>query len=179
VSATGSLFRLDRTNIKTTDPLDPTRLVLVGRQRTDGIELAVDGLVTSRWTLRAGYAGLDAAILRSNSVLSGVRIEGNRAGLVPRRSGNLWSTFNATSRLTVGAGVTASGDRFTSNDDLVRLPGFLRVDALASYRVGAYEFALNLQNLLHERYSESAGGNFQIYPGAPRHALVTARYTFR
>jgi catecholate siderophore receptor len=178
-TATASVFRLDRTNIKTTDPLDPTRLVLVGRQRTDGVEVAFDGAVTARWTLRAGYAGLAAAILKSNSVLSGVPIEGNRAGLVPRHSGNLWSMVDVTPRLTLGAGMTAAGDRFTSNDDLVRLPGYLRVDAVASYRIGSYELALNLQNLLNERYPESAGSNFNIYPGAPRHALVTARYTFR
>ena len=178
-NATASLFRLDRTNIKTTDPLDPTRLVLVGRQRTDGIELAFDGSPLSRWTVRASYAALDPAILRSNSVLSGVPIEGNRAGLVPRHSATIWTTVRATEALMVGAGVTASGDRFTSNDDLVRLPGFTRVDAMANYRFGNADVGVNVQNLLGVRYYESAAGDFQIYPGAPRSALVTVGYRFR
>jgi catecholate siderophore receptor len=177
-TATASVFRLDRSNIKTTDPLDTTRLVLVGRQRTDGVELAVDGALTSRWSVRASYADLDATILRSNSVLSGVKIEGNRPGLVPRRSVSLWSSFN-TGRLTLGGGVTSAGDRFTSNDDLVTMPAYTRGDAFASYRLGDYDLSLNIQNLFNARYYESAGSNFQIYPGAPRHALVTLRYSFR
>ncbi len=177
--ATASVFRLDRTNIKTTDPLDPTRLVLVGRQRSDGVELTVDGRLAPRWSLRAGYANLDAVILRSNSVLSGVRLEGNRPGLVPRQSLSLWTAADVTPRLVIGGGATAWSDRFTSNDDLVGMPGFVRLDALVSYRLGAYEVSVNLQNLADARYYESAGGDFQIYPGAPRHALVTVGYKFR
>jgi catecholate siderophore receptor len=177
--ATASVFRLDRSNIKTTDPLDTTRLVLVGRQRSDGVELAIDGRLTPRWSLRAGYTALDATILRSNSVLSGVPIEGNRPGLVPRETASLWAVAQVTQRLTLGGGATTWGDRFTSNDDLVRMPGFTRLDALAGYRVGPYEVSLNLQNLTNARYYESSGGNFQIYPGAPRHALVTLGYRFR
>jgi outer membrane receptor protein involved in Fe transport len=52
------------------------------------------------------------------------------------------------------------------------------VDAVASYRLGRYAVSLNVQNLGDARYYESAGGNFQIYPGAPRNALLTVRYTF-
>jgi catecholate siderophore receptor len=177
--ATASVFRLDRSNIKTTDPLDTTRLVLVGRQRSDGVELSVDGRLTSRWSLRAGYTTLDAAILRSNSVLSGVAIEGNRPGLVPREAASLWTVAQVTERLTLGGGATAWGDRFTSNDNLVRMPGFIRLDVLVGSRVGPYDVSLNVQNLTNTRYYESAGGNFQIYPGAPRHALVTLGYRFR
>lgn len=178
VTATASLFRLDRTNIKTTDPLDPTRLVLVGRQCSDGFELALDGAVTPRWFVHASFANLDAAIVRSNSVLSGVRIEGNRPGLTPTRSGSIWTTVDVTPKLTLGGGVTAAGDRFTSNDDLVLLPEYARVDAVASYRFGRYAVSLNVQNLANARYYESASSNFQIYPGAPRNALMTVRYSF-
>lgn len=178
LTATASIFRLDRTNIKTTDPLDPTRLVLVGRQRSDGFELALDGTVTARWFLHASFADLDAAILRSNSVLSGVSIEGNRPGLTPKRSGSIWTTVDVTPKLTFGGGVTAAGDRFTSNDNLVLMPKYARLDAVASYRLGRYAVSVNVQNLANARYYESAGGNFQIYPGAPRNALLTVRYAF-
>ena len=178
VTATASIFRLDRTNIKTTDPVDPTRLVLVGRQRSDGFELAVDGALSPRWFMHASFANLDAVILRSNSVLSGVPIEGNRPGLTPQRSGAIWTTVDVTPKLTLGGGITAAGDRFTSNDDLVTLPNYTRVDAVASYRLGRYAVSLNVQNLADARYYESAGGNFQIYPGAPRNALLTVRYAF-
>ena len=128
--------------------------------------------------MHASFANLDAAILRSNSVLSGVLIEGNRPGLTPKRSGSIWTTFDVTPKLTFGGGITAAGDRFTSNDNLVGLPQYTRVDAVASYRLGRYAVSVNVQNLGNARYYDSAGSNFQIYPGAPRHALLTVRYAF-
>jgi catecholate siderophore receptor len=174
-TATVSVFQLDRSNIKTTDPIDPTKLVLVGRQRTSGVELSFEGRILDRLRAQAGYAFLDAAVLRSNTVSSGVRIEGNRPGLVPRHAANLWLHYGLSSRLAVTGGVTTSGMRFTSNDDLVILPAYTRVDAGASYSVGRVELALNVRNLAGTRYYETAGSNFQIYPGTPRDVVLTLR----
>jgi catecholate siderophore receptor len=108
-TATASAFRLDRRNMKTTDPADSTRLVLVGQQRTDGVELALDGRVSSRVLLHAAYASLDAIVLKSNTVTSGVRIEGNRPGLVPAHSGSLWTNVSLTPKWQVAAGIAATG----------------------------------------------------------------------
>jgi catecholate siderophore receptor len=174
-SASAALFRLDRRNIKTTDPIDPTKLVLVGQQRSDGVELTFDGRVSDRLTARVAYAWLDAAVLRSNTVTSGVAIEGNRPGLVPRHSGSVWVGYRVTGHWSFGAGATANGDRFTSNDNLVRLPGFVRVDGSVSYRVKAWELALNARNVLNQRYYETAATNFQIAPGVPRELVLTLR----
>lgn len=174
-TAAAALFRLHRRNIKTTDPVEPTKLVLVGQQRTDGLELTLDGHVSDRLTARVAYAWLDAAVLRSNTITSGVRIEGNRPGLVPRHSGSVWAGYHLTERWSFGGGATATGQRFTSNDNLVSLPGFVRVDAAASYRLRAWEIALNARNVLNQRYYETASTNFQIAPGVPRELVLTFR----
>jgi outer membrane receptor protein involved in Fe transport len=71
--------------------------------------------------------------------------------------------------------VTANGLRYTSNDNLVQLPGFTRTDAAVTYRTGAFEVALNARNLFDSRYYETAGSNFQIYPGTPRDVVLTLR----
>ena len=174
-SATVSVFRLDRTNIKTTDPVDPTRLVLVGAQRTDGVELSVEGSPLPRLRVQGGYAWLDAVVLRSNTVTSGVRVEGNRPGLVPQHAGSIWAHYAVSPRLSVSGGFTANAQRFTSNDNLVTLPAYRRVDAGMSYRAGRIELALNARNLLDARYVDTASSNAQIMPGAPRDVLVTLR----
>ena len=152
-TATLSVFQLDRTNIKTTDPIDPTRLVLVGRQRTAGAEMAFEGRLTSRFRAQAGYAFLDAAVLRSNTVTSGVSVEGNRPALVPRHAANVWLHYLLTTRISLSGGLSGSSLRYTSNDDLVQLPGYMRADAAVSYRTGRVE-------LLAEREE------------SPRHALL-------
>lgn len=176
MTATVAVFRLDRTNIKTTDPVDPNRLVLVGRQRTDGAEVSLSGSLRPRWNVYGGYAWLATKILRSNNVSTGVRLEGNRAGHIPLHSASLWSTYSFENGFGFGSGFIYAGDRFTSNDNLVVLPGYARVDATVFYRARRYEAAVNLRNLLNNRYFETAQGNFQIFPGAPVNGLLTLRY---
>ena len=48
LSLTGAIYRLDRTNTRSTDPNDPTRIVQTGSQRTNGVELGINGQITPR-----------------------------------------------------------------------------------------------------------------------------------
>jgi catecholate siderophore receptor len=173
---TAALFRLDRTNVKTIDPLDASRLVLVGRQQSDGVEVSMMGSLASGWDIRGGVTFLDPEILRSNDVSSGVRVEGNRIGAVATRTASLWTTYTHRSGVSVGGGAFYVGDWFTSNDNLVRVDRYTRVDATVAYRFTRVEIALNLRNLLDEAYYESSHGNTQIMPAAGRNGLVTLRY---
>ncbi|MCC6862217.1 MAG: TonB-dependent siderophore receptor [Bryobacterales bacterium] len=170
LSASLAVFRLNRNNIRTIDPVDPSRLVLVGRQRTQGIELSLSGTVWRRLNLYGGYAWLDARVLRSND-----GIEGNRPGHVPLHSASLWTTVDLPKGLGLGGGLAGNTSRFTANDNQVLLPGYARVDMAFFYRTRRYDLALNLRNLLNTRYYETAHGNFTIYPGAPANGLLTLR----
>lgn len=176
LSATVSVFRLDRTNIKTTDPLDPTKLVLVGQQKTDGLDLSFSGNLARGWNLYGGYALLSTRIVRSNSVSSGVKTEGKRAAFIPLHSANLWSTYSFKNGFGLGGGLVFNDDRFTGNDNLVTLPGYMRFDATAFYKQRHFDLVLNLRNVTNARYYESAHNNQQIFPGAPINGLVTMRY---
>jgi catecholate siderophore receptor len=178
LTLTTSLFRLDRTNVKTRDPLDPNKLVLVGRQRSQGVEIAAAGAILPGWNVSGGLTFLDPTILRSNDVSSGVPVEGNRIGNVAARSGSIWTTYTLKQGLTLGGGVFALGDWFASNDNLIRIDGYARLDAMAGYRIGHYEVQLNVRNLLDEDYYESAHANNNIMPAAGRNGLVTVRYRF-
>jgi catecholate siderophore receptor len=176
VSLGAALFRLDRRNVRTRDPIDPNRLVLVGRQRSEGVELNASGRLLAGWDLRGGITFLDPKILESNDVSSGVPVAGNRIGSTATRTANLWSTYSMRNGVTVGGGLFHVGDWYTSNDNLVRLDGYTRVDAMAAYRLGRYEVALNLKNLLDTDYYESSNGNTQIMPAAGINGLVSIRY---
>jgi catecholate siderophore receptor len=178
LTLTSSVFRLDRTNVKTTDPIDPTKLVLVGRQRSNGMEFTAGGAIVNGWNLSAGLTLLDPTILQSNDVTSGVPVQGNEIGNVSKRSGSLWTTYSTKSGLTLGGGVFVFGDRFTSNDNLVTLPGYTRVDVMASQRVAGVEVQLNLRNALGADYYETAQSNNNIMPASGRNGGVTVRYRF-
>ena len=66
-AATVSLFRLERDNIKSSDPIT-NRIVPVGTQRTDGLELTFNADLHDGWKMMAGYAWLDATITDSIAV---------------------------------------------------------------------------------------------------------------
>ncbi|CAM5188222.1 hypothetical protein OURE66S_00210 [Oligella ureolytica] len=93
-----------------------------------GVEFEVSGQITDRWRMHAGYSYLDSDI----EVGSTVRDDGIFL-LMPRHTFNLWSTYDVTPELVVGAGINAMTSIESSNG--VRGPGHATIDAMVSYQV--------------------------------------------
>ena len=188
-NATVSLFRLERDNIKTSDPIT-NRIVPVGTQRTDGLELTFNADLHDGWKMMAGYAWLDATITDSIAVDKSVNVpggiiarevpvKGKRATLTARNTANLWLTKELGHGFTVGGGANAVGSRFANAGNTVVLPGYVTADAMAAYRTGRYEVQLNVNNIGDTRYIVSGHGsspNLSL-PGAPRNVALTLRYS--
>jgi catecholate siderophore receptor len=174
LTVTAALFRLDRSNMKNVDPNDPTRLVLTGQQRTEGLTLSVAGRLGRRVDVYGGYGDFDARITRA--VTAGP--VGRRPGLVPRRQGSLWVAGALSQRLRVAGGFVAQSAAFTSFTNAVTLPGFTRLDAAVFYRLGDVTLSLNAANLTNVRYYPTANGDNNISPGAPRSLQFATRLTF-
>jgi catecholate siderophore receptor len=171
LSTTFALFRLNRSNVKTVDPNDTTKLVLTGEQRTNGFEWSFAGSLRRGWDVYGGYAYLDSHVLKANDITQGKQI----AAVAPHAV-NLWSTYAFKSGFGFGGGVIYNDDRFTGNDNIVRLPEYTRVDATVFWKRPKYDIALNLRNIGNVTYYESAQSNAQILPGAPVNGAVTVRY---
>lgn len=169
-----AVFRLDRKNVKNTDPNDPTRLVLTGQQRTDGVVVSAAGSLLPQWKIYGGYANLDARIVRST--LSAPA--GRKVGLVPRSQVTFWSTYDLSNRWGGGGGLVGQSKMYTAFSNEVELPGFTRIDAVMYYRVRGYRIALNVENLLNSQYYPTANGDNNISPGAPRNVQLTFRAIF-
>src|SRR5262245_62477582 len=67
ISLTTAVYRLDRTNTRSTDPNDPTRIVQTGRTRGNGYEAALNGSIAGSWKITGGYAYQDALIASDKS----------------------------------------------------------------------------------------------------------------
>jgi catecholate siderophore receptor len=174
IESTLAVFDQRRDNLRTTNPLDPSQLVQVGEQRTRGVEVEFDGRVGERLDLRFAYARLDAEIINPLDP----HLDGHRPANVPEDSASLWGLFDVGGGFSVGLGAVAVGERYSANDDLVRLPGYVRTDALVRWRGDVHELALNLKNLGDIAYYESAHTTHQIMPGAPRSAMLTWRVDY-
>lgn len=179
-AATVALFNLERTGIKSVDPANPAVLLPVGTQRTNGLEASLGGEIAEGWRVRVGYAHLDGRITGSTpgTKVSGVAIEGHRPSLTPVDSGNLWVTWDITEGWGVGLGVNASGDRFASNSNLVRLGSYTTVDGAVYYRAKRWDLALNLKNLTNQKYIAAGHGasDLLLVPGAPVSADLSLRF---
>jgi len=176
ITLTAAAFRLDRADVKSKDPNDPTKLVLSGLQRTDGLEVGVQGQVTERWQTYGGFALLDASVVKATggSATSAAVPAGTKVPLVPRTAASWWNKVDLTERWSLGLGVVYQAETFASTTNAVRLPSFTRADAAVFVKVGAKgRLALNVENLLDKRYTPTAGNDFNISVGTPRRAQLT------
>ncbi|MBC7924572.1 MAG: TonB-dependent siderophore receptor [Bryobacteraceae bacterium] len=172
---TAAVYRLDRTNTTARDPNDPSRLLQTGSQRTNGVEVGVNGNITRRWLMTGGYAWQDAFISNpTTAALAGARI-----ALVPRHTLSLWNNYRILPRLSAGLGVIQQASLYTGIDNTVRLPSFTRADIAAFYSLTEkIRLQANVENLFDRTYYPTAHSNNNIMPGSPRAIRVglTARF---
>ncbi|MFP5390151.1 MAG: TonB-dependent receptor [Gammaproteobacteria bacterium] len=179
LSATASLFRLERTNIKATDPAT-NKLVPIGTQRSDGVELTLSGALPGGVQVWGGYAWLDGRITASPARDAGQPVQGKRPTLTPVHSANLWASKALAGGFGVGGGVNYVGERFANPGNTVRLPSYVTADLLGFYRAGHVDVQVNVTNLFDRAYIVAGHGsapNLNL-PGAPRSVQLTARYAF-
>lgn len=162
---TAAWFTLDRSNTMAPDPVDVTRLVQTGRQRTTGAEFGVQGTVHSRWDVIGGLAVQQASIVNRTST---ARV-GASTPLVPHTSASLWNKVRVGGGTSLGLGVVHMGQRYAAIDNTVLLPAFTRLDgALFVSLPRRFTMQLNIENLADARFYTTSHGNNNIMPGAPR-----------
>ncbi|WP_139707227.1 TonB-dependent receptor [Aeromonas hydrophila] len=174
LATTLSLYRLEMYNKRSKDPLDPTKVILTGLQRTEGIELSARAQLTDELYLRGGIAIQDAEQVKADADL-----QGKRPMNVSRQNGELFAGYQSGQQGWFGeTGVTAVGDRFADNANTTTLPGYARFDARAGYRWQQWETQLSVENLTDHNYFVSATSASQIMPGTPRQLHLSAAYRF-
>ncbi|HZV84648.1 MAG TPA: TonB-dependent siderophore receptor [Brevundimonas sp.] len=173
LNLTAALFRLDRTNATTPDPLNPTLTINVGETRTEGFELAVTGRISPNWQISGGYSWLDARLRGNESV---------RLAQTPKQQASLWNRYDATRRLGFGLGVIHQSSQYAAirtSPATTRLPAFTRVDAAIFFKLNeTVDLQLNVENLFDTGYFADAHNNFNISPGAPLNARLTLAARF-
>ena len=173
-SVTTALYRLDRTNTRSTDPNDPSRIIQTGSQRTNGFEFGVNGQIVPRWNVAGGYAYQDAYVRTATAAAAA----GAQVAQVPHHTLSLWNNYQVHPRVGAALGVLYRTDMFAGIDNTVILPGYTRVDAAAFVTLTRQlRLQLNVENLLDKTYYINADSNTNISPGFPRAlrvALTTA-----
>jgi catecholate siderophore receptor len=181
LNVSAALYRLERSNIKIPDYTDdPTGSTYVngGTQRTDGFEVSASGHLTPHWRTQGGWSWMDAYYVNDPLLSSGVALTGKRAQLIPVNSGSLWQMYEWSKGFGAGLGAVAMNSRFAATDNLIRLPGYARLDATAYYRTHHWDLDAHIENLSNIRYYATAQSDAQIMPGSPIDARLTLRVKF-
>ncbi|MFM2067499.1 MAG: hypothetical protein RLZZ584_2408 [Pseudomonadota bacterium] len=168
LALSAAVFRLDRNKVRNAD--GNGGFVQSGQQRTEGIELGLQGEITPGWQVHAGYAHLDARIRRATAAAGTL---GHRPQLVPEDTASIWNRVTVGGGFGAGLGVVYQGSSYPNADNLVQLPAFTRVDGALYYALagGRTRVALNVENLFDRKYFPTADANNNISPGAPRNAV--------
>ena len=170
-----SVYRLDRTNTRSTDPNDPTRIVQTGSQRTNGYELGMNGRVTRLWNIAGGYSYQDAFV---TSATVAARV-GAVVAQVPHNTFSLWNNYKVHPRVSAALGILYRTDMFATIDNTVTVPGYTRADAAGYFSITKdLRFQVNVENLTNATYYINADSNTNISPGFPRTVRVALTTAF-
>lgn len=177
LAVSAALYRLEKTNARTTDPLNAALQVLDGKQRTDGLEIDVAGTINPRWQVFGGFALMNAKVVKSNNVSSGISVEGKTPANTPEHSGSIWTTYQLTDGWEAGGGLFYVGKRYANTVETAQIPGYTRADVSLAYHQKRYDIQFNVFNVFDKTYYDNASGSGAT-PGAPRNAQLTARFKF-
>ena len=171
----GAVFRTDKSNARTEDPLNPLDVVVLnGEERVDGIELNAAGSITEDWKVFGGYTFMSSEILNS----ADKRLIGRELANTPENTFSLWTTYRLPWNIELGAGARFTDQRLNTSVPARVAPDYWVFDGMATYYVNkTLSVQLNVYNLTDERYIDQlSGGHF--VPGPGRSATVAVNFKF-
>ncbi len=173
LSVAQSLFQIEKSNARTQDA--DGDFTLNGDVRVKGYQIGVAGRLTKAWQVYGGYTYLDSRVVKA---LDGT--QGNALPNTPRHTVTLWTTYAITPHWQIGGGPVYLSSRYAANDNIVKVPGYVRWDAMAAYHADRYDVQFNVINLTNKAYYDalipSDGG--RAVPALGRTFLVTLDYKF-
>ncbi len=194
---TAALFRVDKGNASYTDIGSGDTVTTGEEQRVQGVELGLTGSVTDAWIVQVAYSYLDSEILSNPAAYtetatnSGIFVlstpenanKGNRVAFVPENVFSFWSSYEiskhlpVSGKILVGGGVTFTDGYFVNPGNTSAVPSNITWDAMASYELDGWRFAVNGYNLTDElNYDAAIGNRAVVSPG--RSAVFTVGKKF-
>lgn len=150
-----AVYENKRRNLTTVDVLNPGFSVATGEITSEGSELDLGFSITDHWQVIAAV-GFTKTKITEDNVPANVGLEQPN---IPNQTASFWTKYNFASGqakgLSLGLGVTYVGERAGQRDSVVRsfgVPGYTVANGLIAYTRGENKFALNIENLLDERY---------------------------
>jgi len=186
LNATVAFYHINKNNVLTPDLNDPNGILLttIGQVRSKGAELTLTGNIVKGLNTIVNYAYNETKITKSNDPDEIGQLFSNS----PRHIASIWTTYQFGSSIIkgfkIGAGYRHTSDRFITDrkvaaTNIVVLPAYNIVDAMASYTLKQFTLGINANNVLDVRYAQGSYFSRSYFPGMPRNFLFTLSYALK
>ncbi len=171
-----AIFRSTKLHERNTDPL-VNLVTLSGKRHASGLELDITGRLTPQWEVFGSYMWIPVANIDVG--VAGSEGQGTRPSLTPVHSGTVWTTYQVSQRLRVGAGLNGRGKQKPNRNPDFFVPSFITGDLMAEYQLVPDRVVLkaNLSNVTDKLYGDSLYTTHYI-PGAGRVFQLTGSFKF-
>lgn len=184
IDATVAVFRVKQKNILVAADASAATQLAIGKARSQGLEIDLQGEITKDLSLWASYAYVDAKTSNTfNDPNFGVAVPaGSRLLNVPKHtlSMQLVKSVAVGGRgLQFGGGLLHVGERSGEFTTHFKLPAYAVARAFAAYEVTrSTTVRLDVDNLFNETYYTNSFSALWVQPGTPRSTRVSAAFRF-
>lgn len=184
ITSTLSLYKMEKTNVLSTDPLNAGFSKPVGGADSKGIEFDLNAKLPAGFELFLTYAYTDAGW--SSNVFDpnfGAPIlKGDPLINIPKHQGNilLFKNFSiGDHEAMLGGGVTHVGKRLGETATKFFLPSYTIAKLMGSVTINdQFKLSANVDNLFDKKYYASSYAALWIQPGTPRSFTVRGTFNF-
>ena len=180
ISGTLALYKITKSNVLTTNPLNTDFSVSAGEVGSKGVEFDVSGELMKNVQFTAAYAYTDATVTQGDNLIT----TGSRFPNVPKNSATVvvvprFRVFGGNA--TLGGGLNYVGERLgdVAMSSSFRLPAYTTAKLLSSYAPNQQvRVALNVDNLFNKQYYASSYSQVWVAPGTDRTLTLNVNYKF-
>ncbi|MCF8709656.1 TonB-dependent siderophore receptor [Rhizorhapis sp. SPR117] len=184
ITSTLSLYKMKKTNVLSTDPVNAGFSKPVGAADSKGIEFDLNAKLPAGFEMFLNYAYTDAGwasdVLDPN--FGQPILKGDPLINIPKHQANflLFKNFAIGERKAmIGGGVNYVSKRLGETATTFFLPSYTLVKLLASVEVtDNIKISADVNNLFDKRYYASSYASLWVQPGTPRSFSVKASFNF-
>ncbi|MBV2151224.1 TonB-dependent siderophore receptor [Sphingobium sp. AS12] len=184
ITSTLSLYKMEKTNVLSTDPVNAGFSKPVGGADSKGVEFDVNAKLPAGFELFLTYAYTDAGWASNvfDPNFGAPILKGDPLINIPKHQGNilLFKNFSiGDHEAMLGGGVNHVGKRLGETATKFFLPSYTIAKLMGSVTINdQFKLSANVDNLFDKKYYASSYAALWVQPGMPRSFTVRGTFNF-
>lgn len=190
LNATLAVFQVEQTNRAVNDPAYPCTasspvcyMLAAGKARSRGFEAEVNGNVTERWKISAGYTYTDTEYVKDTDASGNPTSNQGQPfnPFTPKHLFKVWTDLELSGRLSglsIGGGIQAQSKVYVQSGTVrIIQDAYALANARIAYRLNEhFSVSANLNNIFDKTYYSGLGTlSSNNYYGEPRNFVIALR----